>query len=817
MSTSQDIFQSPQFAPEVSADTEEDFDFQLLLIKFLIHWPWFVVSLFVCLVSAFVYIRFKAPIYRVDGAVLITEESHTKSKAGTIDLQNLGVISMSNNFDNEVQILKSRSLVRKVVSDLGLYVTVGRKRPFAAAVPIYKTNPVNVYISPEAADTLRSTITLEVACHPDSTYDVLTRYMMHGEEISMHQSVPSLPAVIKTGICDLSLTANPEGVRVTKDVTLLFTVRTLNAATHAYLGELSVSPRSKTTTIAQIAVEDSHPMRGVDFINNLVYNYNQDANNDKNQVAQKTAEFIEERINIINRELGTAENRLADFKQSAGLTNLTSDAQLALSQNVKYEQDRIANSTQISLVEYLQSYVTNPANVNEVIPANVGLDDTNLSAVINQYNTTLLECKRLQRTTSDSNPAMQQARDRVEVLRKSVEATIASTLKGLRITQADINQQSNKYQSRISSTPRQEKEYLSLSRQQDIMATLYTLLLQKREENAITLAATANNGRLIEDPMPAGAPIAPSQTKILLIALALGLIIPFVVFYVLDLLKYKIENQADIEALTKVPMVAEIPNVQKPDENSSLVVRENHNGVAEEAFRALRTNLMFMLRPNEKVIMFSSTQSGEGKSFVASNTALSIAILGKKAIVVGMDIRKPGLNKAFGFSRRTHGVTEYLRDPDEANLDELIIHGIKHPNLDVMPGGVIPPNPTELVARDGLERLMSELKQRYDYILLDTAPIGMVSDAAIVGRVADVCLYVCRADFTPKAGFLFINRLAEEKKFSQLGVILNGFDTRKRKNNSLYARRYGYGYGYGSSYGYGYGYGSDDQQPAQKS
>lgn len=812
-----DIYSSQTSGTEVMDEAEDSFDFQLILVKFLIHWPWFVISVVVCLISAFIYMRYKTPVYRVDGAILITEENHTRPRAGTIDLQNLGIMSMTNNFDNEIEILQSRSLVKKVVSDLGLNIQVFRKRSFAASTPVYRNCPVNISVLPEVADTLLSSVRLDLLCHADGSYDVTAHYAFEHEQLSTEQHVSVLPAVLSTPLCDINLTANPNGAKIVKDVELEAVVMPLNSATLYYLHSLSVKPRSKTTTIAQVVVDDTNPQRAVDFIRSLVQNYNQEANNDKNQVAQKTAEFIEERISIITQELGHAETQLADFKQSAGLTNLTSDAQLALNQNARYEQERIENSTQISLVEYLQNYVDNPANAEEVIPANVGLKDVNLSSVIGQYNTELLNYKRLQRTTSDSNPAMQQAIARVSVLRQSVVTTIASTLSGLRITKADLDHQGSKYQTRINRAPGQEKEYLSLSRQQDIMATLYTLLLQKREENAITLAATANNGRLIEDPIPTNRPIAPSRGKILLIAFVLGVLLPFIVLYIIELTKYKIENQADIESLTRVPLVAEIPAIETKGDNS-IVVRENHNGVAEEAFRALRTNLTFMVQSGKKVIMFSSTQSGEGKSFVAANTAVSMATLGKKVLVIGLDIRKPGLNKTFGFSRRQHGLTEYLRDPEGTDLDSLILKGICHDNLDILPGGTIPPNPTELVARDVLDRAIDILRAKYDYIFLDTAPIGMVADSAIVARVADVCLYVCRADYTPKAGFQFVNRLAEEKKFAQLGIVLNGFDTRKRKNNNIYARRYGYGYGYGSSYGYGYGYGyeQDKSQTSSK-
>ena len=367
-------------------------------------------------------------------------------------------------------------------------------------------------------------------------------------------------------------------------------------------------------------------------------NYNQDANDEKNEVATKTAEFIEERIGIINQELGTAETQLADFKQKSGLTDLTSDAKLALEENSKYEQQRIQNATQISLVEFLQNYIHNPANADEVIPANVGLQDANLTSVIEQYNTMLIERKRLLRTSSESNPAVINLNTGIEAMRKSVQTTVQSVLKGLQIAKADLDRQARKLENRISDAPQQEKEFLTISRQQEIKATLYIMLLQKREENAITLAATANNGRIIEQPLADKYPVSPKKKMIALAALILGLGLPVVFVYIRDLLKYKIENRDDVERITKVTILAELPRGKKPEKGGAIVVRENHNDIMEETFRGLRTNLLFMLGKSDKVVLFSSTQPGEGKSFVAGNTAVSLAFLGKKVIVVGMDL-----------------------------------------------------------------------------------------------------------------------------------------------------------------------------------
>lgn len=582
------------------------------------------------------------------------------------------------------------------------------------------------------------------------------------------------------------------------------------AVAKSYGESLTVDATSKTTTIAQIAVKNTDKQRAADFINCLVAFYNQDANDEKNEVAQKTADFIEDRIGIINQELGSTEAQLADFKQKSGLTDLTSDAKLALEENSKYEQLRIENQTQIRLVEFLRDYINNPANEQEVIPANVGLQDQNLSSVIDQYNTMLIERKRLLRTSSENNPAVINMNTGIEAMRHNVQTTVASVLKGLQITRSDIDRQARKFEGRISSAPQQEKEFLTISRQQEIKAQLYIMLLQKREENAITLAATATNGRIIEEALADKLSVSPKKQIIALAALIIGLGIPVGFVYLRDLLKYKIENRDDVEKLTTVPILGELPRSKKP-EHGAIVVRENKNDIMEETFRGLRTNLLFMLGKTDKVILFSSTQPGEGKSFVAGNTAVSLAYLSKKVIVVGMDIRKPGLNKVFNLSRRAEGITNYLSDPDHVKLTDMIQRSDISPNLDILPGGPVPPNPTELVARTVLEDAINQLKALYDYIILDTAPIGMVTDTAIIGRVADICVYVCRADVTPKAGYRYINVLRDEHKFPKLATVINDIDMSKRKNSYGYGYGAKYGYGKGYGYGYGYGYGFDSQ------
>lgn len=803
-------------------NSEETINLYAIFFKYLAYWPWFVISVIACMILAFLFLRYQQPVYNITAAVLIKEEEQKGGNSAASPLaaiQDLGMFSMTNNFDNEVEILHSRTLIKKAVNELRLYTTIAEDRITGYNIPLYRTSPVNVFMTPEEADKLEAPVKLKMKYTLDGKLHVYAKYVIdeEGNEEEIEKEFDRLPAILPTPVGVINFSKNdslPEPME--EDVKLMAYISSPTVTAQDYMENLTVEATSKTTTIAQISVQNTDKQRGIDFVNCLVAFYNQDANDEKNEVAQKTAEFIEERISIINRELGTAETELADFKQRSGLTDLTSDAKLALEESSRYGQQRMENATQIQLVEFLRNYINDPKNNDEVIPSNVGLQDQNLTSAIDQYNAMIVERNRLLRTSSESNPAVINMNTGIEAMRHSVQTTVESVLKGLNIAKSDIERQARKFEGRISNAPIQEKEFLSIARQQEIKAALYTMLLQKREENALTLAATANNGRIIEDALADKDPVSPKKKIIALAALILGLGIPVGIVYLRDLLKYKIENREDVEHITDVPILAELPRCKKP-EKGAVVVRENKNDIMEETFRGLRTNLLFMLGKDQKVILFSSTQPGEGKSFVAGNTAVSLAFLGKKTIIVGMDIRKPGLNKVFNLSRRAEGITNYLADPEHVNIFDMVQTSDISPNLDILPGGPVPPNPTELVARDVLDRAIELLKQRYDYIILDTAPIAMVTDTAIIGRVANLCVYVCRADVTPKAGYRYINVLRDEKKFPKLATVINDIDMSKRKNS--YGYEYGAKYGYGGKtygYGYGYGYGYDEGNKNKK-
>lgn len=789
---------------DFSSEKEEKTDFQAIFFKYIIHWPWFVASALICVGLAFAYLRYQIPVYEVSSSILIKVEDKKGGNNALPAMQDFGMLSMTSNFDNELELLQSRTLIKKVVSRLNLYTSISREQPFGYDIPLYKDTPLDVFMTAEEADKLQGNIRLQMTYAPAGQLAVVAHYMLNGEQQEAAKSFDKLPAILPLPTGVITISHNDSLPALQQPVELKAVISTPTATAAGYRAGLAIAPLAKASTIATISVKNIHIQRAADFTHELIALYNQDTNTEKNEVAQKSADFIEERINIINRELGTTENELAEFKQRAGLTDISSDAQQALQANAEYEQQYAENATQINLVTYLRDYINNPANNDEIIPSNVGLSDMNLTTAIDKYNNLIVERKRLLRTSSESNPAIINLNTGIDAMRHNVQTTVNSVLQGLQITRNNIDRQANRYKSRISNAPKQEKEFMSIARQQEIKATLYIMLLQKREENAITLAATANNGRIIEEPMPAGI-VSPQGKKIYLIALVIGIGFPLGVIYLLNLLRFRIEGHTDVEKLTTVPIIGDIPlNNADKNEATAIAVRENDNNIMTETFRSLRTNLLFIMGdPDKKVVLVTSTISGEGKTFMASNLAVSLALLGKKVILIGLDIRKPGLNKIFHLSHKEKGITQYLAAPHSTDLHALIQPSGITSNLDLLLGGPIPPNPTELLARRSLEDAIDTLRKEYDYIVLDTAPIGMVTDTLILARVADASIYVCRADYTHKTDYRLINELQEHCRLPNLCTVVNGIDMKKKKYGYYYGYgKYGKYYGYGKKYGY---------------
>lgn len=793
----------------LNSEKEQSVNLQELILKYLAYWPWFVVSSLVCLALGFLYLEFTTPVYNVTAAIMIKDNKKGGGAASEMAaFKELDMFASNTNFDNEIEVIQSKSLIKQVVLEMNTYCSYTTREGFRDR-DLYTLSPVIVDMTPEENDKLRGSITLDLTIQPDSSLVVKGECLSGGDVRTFSQTLKKLPAFITTPSGRLSFAYRP-GVPALENNKLTVLVRPAIAVAKSNLGSLSIEPTSKTTSVAKITFKGTNRKRGEDFLNKLVEMYNRDTNNDKNIVGTKTEQFINDRIAIISGELGNTEQELESYKRSAGLTDLKEDAQVYLKENSEYEQKRIENATQINLINYLQEYVEKPANADGVMPANVGLQDVSLAALINTYNEQVLERDRLMRTSSSTNPVIQNLNSSIKALRSNVLTSIASVRKGLLITKQDIERQAGKYNTRIVNAPQQERILTNISRQQEIKSGLYLMLLQKREENSITMAATADNAKIIDAPLADNAPVSPKRNMIMLLAFAIGLAIPVGIIYLLDLLQYKIGNRKDVEKLTTIPVLGEVPLNSDTDGTRTIVVKENDNNLMAETFRSLRTNLQFMLgNQNGKVIIFTSTSPGEGKTFISSNMAVSLALLGKKVVLVGLDIRKPRLAEHFGFSSRAEGITKFLARGTNDILSLMQPSGVTD-NLKVLPAGMVPPNPAELLAGTRLEEAVEMLKESFDYVLIDSAPVGLVTDTLIAGRVADLSVYVCRSEVTHKADFELINEVKREQKLKHMALVINAVN--------LESKRYGYGSGYGGygRYGKKYGYGYADGHTHKK-
>ena len=765
----------------------------------VLHWYWIVLSTIVALGAAFSYLKYTRPVYASNMKILVKDEDSRSRmyRGGQLALESMGVISNSNGFDNELEILTSSNISQRVIKSLKLYVSYeldGRLRNHE----LYKNNPYIVDMPENQLVDLHSLIQLKIDRQGDGVHVAGEIYVPRSKEpILFERSVKELPGSFNTPVGTITLQRNPGVGAELPEKAMYATIMPLEYAAKAYGSRLSVSASSKTTTVAVLNYLDTQPERAIDYLNELFRSYNEDANEDKNEVALKTEEFLKNRISAIREELDATESNLESYKKKNELINLTNDASNALNKLTEYQKEQVELETQLNLVTALLDYVDDPRNAFNVVPSNLGLKDADMSNLLNKYNDYVLQRNRLLKSSSPENPYVKRLTAQLEEMWPTIRLSLKSVRENILTQKRSAEDQYNLFSRRVGEAPTQERSLNNIIRQQEIKVELYLMLLQKREENYISLNSTAAKARVIDDPRSTGQ-VSPKTKVILLGALVLGLCFPVGLIYLLGLLRYRIEGREDVEMLTKIPVLADIPLAPKSlDGELSLAVRENSNDMMEEAFRGLRTNLRFILSEKENVIACTSCIPGEGKTFVSTNLAMSLALLGKRVIIVGLDIRKPRLVKLFGLSSDHRGITTFLSSDsgDFQDLDKQIHHAVLNPNLDVLPAGVIPPNPGELISREQLDHAIALLREHYDYVIVDTPPVGLVSDTLSAARVADMTIMVCRADYSPRNNFQLINALHHDNKMPKITLVLNGIDLKKRK--------YGYYYGYGKYSKYG--------------
>lgn len=791
-------------------------DFQLIYSTLILNWKWFVLSLIVCLGMGYLYLRYAKPQYQATAKLLIKDDDQNKSRGmGNSMIQNaanLGFISNSNGIDNEIEILSAQDLATQAVIDMKCYVNYYHKGTFKDQL-VYKEQEVNVDLDLAHLKKLNAPIKLKIEKDGNqylvtgSYYIPVDAFSFQKEPVKIEKTLASLPASINTRVGTLSFTKNGN-FKLKDGECLKAIIVSPEMAASGYAKALAVSQTSKTTTIAELVLKDEDPQRSIDYLNTLIKVYNRQANEDKNEISYRTEQFINQRLEKINSELGSTEGQLESYKKRNNVVEMKLNATAAIANSDTYAQKLQEANTQVELLNELGKYMNEPGNKYQPIPSNVGLTDESSTELINEYNQIALNRNKMLHSASESSPTVTPLTAQLEDLTKSIKRAMRQAKLGMEIQRNSIAHQAAIYANQIGNSPEQERVLTQIGRQQEVKSGLYLMLLQKREENSISLAATADKGKVIDAPSLVGK-VSPKSSIIMLIALVLGLAIPAAILFLIEFFKYKIEGHEDVMKLTMIPIVADIPmasDAAKKEGKADIAVHQNKNNLMEEIFRGLRTNIQFMLKEGEKVMLFTSSTSGEGKTFVASNISISLALLGKKVVMVGLDIRKPRLAVLFQIDNHHKGITNLIVHDHNTwdDIQKQIISSGVNNNLDLLMAGPVPPNPGELVTRASLDDIIKQLKEHYDYIILDTAPVGLVNDTLQLGRLANISVYVCRADYTPKASFGMINGLNEEKKLPNMCLVLNAVDLSKKKHSFYYGvGKYGkYGkYGNYGSYG----------------
>lgn len=777
---------------------------QDLFILCLAKWYWFVISLAILLGAATIYLLKTPPVYTRSASLLIKEDGKSGSgneAAGV--LGDIDIFRTSTNINNEMLSMQSPAVMYEVVRRLHLdvnYTTDGR---FYDPVIYGSDNPYEVSFF-DLGDAESASFTLR----PDKDGQVkLTDFTRNGEEAD-GDAVTALNDTVQTPVGRLLVNARPGSTAAQQTV---FVSRiSMQDATADYSSRLSVALNDEKSTVVNLTLQDVCTQRAEDVLNTLISVYNENWVKDKNQIAVSTSMFINERLGVIERELGNVDEDISSYKSE----NLLPDVQAAASMYMAESSETNAKiqtlNTQLSMTRYVRSYLTGASSRNQLLPANSGIENSGIEKQIAEYNTLQLRRNDLVANSSETNPLVVDMDHSLHALRDAIIRTLDNYVTTLNTQLRALQQSARQTTARIAANPSQGKYLLSVERQQKVKESLYLFLLQKREENELSQAFTAYNTRVIMPPSGSMVPTAPAKKNILLIAFVVGLIVPVAVIFLRESMNTRIRGRKDLEALT-LPFVGEIPQAatkkkgtsdKKSTENNPIVVHEGSRDIINEAFRVLRTNLEFMTdkEQHSNVIVVTSFNPGSGKSFLAVNIAVSLAIKQKKVLVIDGDMRH-GSTSAYVGSPQT-GLSNYLSGHVN-NLKDIIVTDARHANLQFLPVGTIPPNPTELLFSDRLKQLIDTVRSQYDYIFIDCPPIEMVADTQIIEQLADRTLFVVRTGLLERSMLPELQRIYDEKKYKNMALILNGTVGSGGHYGYRYGYRYGYHYGYGSGSYYG--------------
>jgi capsular exopolysaccharide synthesis family protein len=770
----------------IHVEQEESVDFRELIEKYLYHWRWFVLGIGICLGVAAVYLRYSLPVYESKSSILIKEDEKSGGLAGLSVIKDLGLMGGTGNLENEIEVFKSRTLLEAVARKLKLNYKlqlIGNKTGFVRA-EIYENAPVEII--PVKQDSLyyKKEAAFEITILDEKEYRI------DGEK-DAYSGKFNYGAIIRTKAGAFIINRTNEFSTKWFDKTILLSILPMNDVVSELQNEIVVEAVNKEAMVLSISLKGPQIQKNNDIINELIYQHELDGITDKNKVATNTSKFIEERMKFIAAELSEVESEGQQYKTKNNLVDVKSDAEMYLTKESETEKAITEATIQLNLADFMNEYILNDQGYDELLPSNLGFKDQAIVLMTTKYNEQVLERNKLLQNSGEKNPNVRKIEGQLSGMKQSLVQSLKNLKISLQIELRKLKSQEEIYQSKISSIPQFEKEYRDILRQQQIKETLYLYLLQKREENEMTLAASVANTKVVDYAYCNGKPVSPKKKIILLMSVLLGILVPAGIIYLRDLFDRKVHGRKDIDE--QYPFIGEIP---VNTTSNHIVVKHGERTPIAEAFRIVRSNMHFMFDTDSlggKIVYVSSTKEAEGKSFVSLNLAHTIALTGKKTVVVGLDLRLPKLQDYEG-AKSEVGVSNYLIESD-VKIQDILQPSESAENLWVITAGIVPPNPAELLLRPKLAEMFTHLRTQFDYIIVDTAPLGLVADTKLIKDYADLTLYVVRANETDKQFLnLSLNNL-RQLNYGKIGIVLNGVDFRGK----------GYGYGYGNSIGYGYG------------
>ena len=735
------------------------------------HWWWFAAGVAVCTLLGIAYYLRKAPKWTTDASIVLRQ----KDGAGT-SIDALAMLGLSGNTaaEDEVVVLSSRGLLYQAIDALNLW-EANSKRGGLRWEGEFRNPALTIDYLSLTEDAQIKPFVVKVKATKKG-YKVKTKMGFFHRSTTR---VADLSSPIETGVGTILIHANRP---LSADTTYRVAHARRELVVAGYQKDITVALHKKESNIITLSTKSALPERDKALLHQIIEQYNLNAIVDKNMLATNTAAFIDERLSIITKELGEAEEAVSDYKQQNNIADIGTQANLFLHASSAEQRAMAEIETQLSLVEYIDEFLRDDTKRNSLIPSNIGLSDASLASGLAEYNALQLQRMRILRTATEDNPVIEQMNAQLASMRENIIETIGSVRESLKIRQRSLQAQDTKFNRQIKNAPEQEREYVRVVRQQQIKERLYVYLYEKREENALMLAATAMPAKILDMPQRDVRSQSPKLSKLLILCFLLGLVFPAVLLYLIVLFNDTIDDAKEFEQRINAPMLGQLVQNSR---NAHIAIHEGESTVSAELFRLIRTNLRFILPAEAKnpVILVTSGINGDGKSYVSSNTALSLAILGKKVVLVGLDIRKPMLANYFGL-RDKGRLTDYLAEP-EVTIDDIIVPSGEHRNLDLIPCGTIPPNPAELLQTERVDELFAELRKRYDYIIVDTAPVALVSDTYHLDRIADMTIFVCRYKYTPAEMIDYINNMIAQKRMHNVACVLNG----------VKSMRAGYGYG----------------------